>query len=298
MTTPVWFITGSSNGLGLLLSLRVLKAGHRVIATVRDTTRSADAVRQIEEAGGKIVTIDLTESKASITKKVQDAEKAYGRIDFLVNNAGYCWKDLLPPLFAICYVCIELFTEAEAEHQIQTNLFGPLYTIQAALPGMRSRGSGTIINISSIAGQDAQSSCGLYSASKFALEGLSESLSKEVKEFGINVLLVEPGAFRTNFLEASIKSNISGETAYQGTLLEATLQKFEKAAGKQPGDPNKAVDIIFEVATGEGAAGDLKGKVLRLPLGKDCFARLKTKLEFLQHDIEATREIGITTDLD
>lgn len=188
--------------------------------------------------------------------------------------------------------------EAEAEHQIQTNLFGPLYTIQAALPGMRSRGSGTIINISSIAGQDAQPSCGLYSASKFALEGLSESLSKEVKEFGINVLLVEPGAFRTNFLEASIKSNISGETAYQGTLLEATLQKFEKAAGKQPGDPNKAVDIIFEVATGEGAAGDLKGKVLRLPLGKDCFARLKTKLEFLQHDIEATREIGITTDFD
>ncbi|KAJ9418422.1 hypothetical protein QL093DRAFT_2385179 [Fusarium oxysporum] len=266
MTTPVWFITGSSNGLGLLLSLRVLKAGHRVIATVRDTTRSADAIRQLEEAGGKIVTIDLTESKASITKKVQDAEKAYGRIDFLVNNAGYSVLG-----------GIELFT---------------------CPPRNEKPGSGTIINISSIAGQDAQPSCGLYSASKFALEGLSESLSKEVKEFGINVLLVEPGAFRTNFLEASIKSNISGETAYQGTLLEATLQKFEKAAGKQPGDPNKAVDIIFEVATGEGAAGDLKGKVLRLPLGKDCFARLKTKLEFLQHDIEATREIGITTDLD
>ncbi|KAF4337677.1 oxidoreductase yusZ [Fusarium beomiforme] len=287
MSIPVWLITGSSNGFGLLLSLRALKAGHRVIATVRDTTRSADAVRQIEEAGGKIITVDLTESKASIAKKVQDAENIYGRIDLLVNNAGYSVLG-----------GIELFTEAEAEHQIQTNLFGPLYTIQAALPGMRGRGSGTIINVSSIAGQDAQPSCGLYSASKFALEGLSESLSKEVKEFGINVLLVEPGAFRTNFLDASIKSNISGEKAYQGTVLEATLQKFEKATGKQPGDPKKAVEIIFEVATGEGAAGHLKGKILRLPLGKDCFTRLKNKLEFVQRDVEATQEIGITTDLD
>jgi NADP-dependent 3-hydroxy acid dehydrogenase YdfG len=89
MTTPVWLITGSSSGLGLLLSLRVLKAGHRVIATVRDLNRSADAIRQIEEAGGKIIAIDLSESKANITKKIQDAEKIYRRIDYLVNNAGY-----------------------------------------------------------------------------------------------------------------------------------------------------------------------------------------------------------------
>jgi NAD(P)-dependent dehydrogenase (short-subunit alcohol dehydrogenase family) len=286
MTTPVWLITGCSNGLGLLLSLRVLKAGHKVIATVRDTNRSADAVRQIEEAGGKIITIDLSESKANITKKVQDAENIYGQIDYLVNNAGY---SLLG--------AIELFTEAEAEHQIQTNVFGPLYALQAVIPGMRSRGSGTIVNISSIAGQDAQPSCGLYSASKFALEGLSESLSKEVKEFGINVLLVEPGAFRTNFLEASVKSNITNEKAYHGTVLEATLTKFANAAGKQPGDPSKAVDIIFEVASGEGEAGYLKGKILRLPLGKDCFARLKTKLESVQRDIDATQDIGIITDL-
>ncbi|KAM0238942.1 hypothetical protein ACHAP5_008448 [Fusarium lateritium] len=286
MATPVWLITGSSNGLGLLLSLRVLKAGHKVIATVRDSNRSADAVRQIEEAGGKIITIDLSESKATITKKVHDAENIYGRIDYLVNNAGY---SLLG--------AIELFTEVEAEHQIQTNVFGPLYALQAVLPGMRSRGSGTIINISSIAGQDAQPSCGLYSASKFALEGLTESLSKEVKEFGIDVLLVEPGAFRTNFLEASVKSNITGEKAYKGTVLEATLTKFANAAGKQAGDPSKAVDIIFEVASGEGEAGHLKGKILRLPLGKDCFARLSTKLESVQRDIDATRDIGITTDL-
>ncbi|CAF3649815.1 unnamed protein product [Fusarium graminearum] len=235
MTTPVWLITGSSNGFGLLLSLRALKAGHKVISTVRDTTRSADAVSQIEKAGGKIITLDMTESKASITEKVLDAEKVYGRIDYLVNNAGYS-----------CLGAIELFTEAEAEHQIQTNLFGPLYALQAALPGMRNRGSGTIINFSSIAGQDALPSCGLYSASKFALEGLTESLSKEVKEFGIDVLIVEPGAFRTNFLDASVKSNISVEKAYQGTLLGETYTKFANSSGKQRGDPNKGVEIIYE----------------------------------------------------
>ncbi|KAF4995453.1 hypothetical protein FGRMN_5134 [Fusarium graminum] len=286
MTTPVWLITGSSNGLGLQLSLRVLKAGHRVIATVRDKVRSADAVRQIEEAGGKIVTIDLTESRESITKKVHDAENIYGRIDYLVNNAGYSVLG-----------AVELFSESETEHQIQTNVFGPLYALQAVIPGMRNRGSGTIVNLSSIAGQDAQPSCGIYSASKFALEGLTESLSKEVKEFGINVLLVEPGAFRTNFLEASVKSNITGEKAYQGTVLEATLAKFAGAAGKQAGDPSKAANIIFEVASGEGEAGHLKGKILRLPLGTDCFARLKAKLEFVQRDIDATRDVGTTTDI-
>lgn len=163
---------------------------------------------------------------------------------------------------------------------------------------MRSRGTGTIINFSSIAGQDALPSCGLYSASKFALEGLTESLSKEVKEFGINVFIVEPGAFRTNFLEASVKSNISVEKAYQGTLLEQTYTKFVNSAGKQRGDPNKAVDIIYEVATGEGKAGHLKGKILRLPLGEDCFTRLGTKLQSLHHDVDATREIGTTTDIE
>ena len=99
MTTPVWLITGSSNGFGLLLSLRALKAGHKVIATVRDATRSANAIGQIEGAGGNIITLDMTESKANITKKIQDAEKVYGRIDYLVNNAGYS-----------CLGAVELFT--------------------------------------------------------------------------------------------------------------------------------------------------------------------------------------------
>ncbi|KAF4470875.1 oxidoreductase yusz [Fusarium albosuccineum] len=287
MTVPVWFITGSSNGFGLLLSLKALEAGHRVIATVRDPKRSAEAVQSIEAAGGKIVEVDMTESKASITKKIQDAEKIYGRIDYLVNNAGYSVLGV-----------IELFTEAEAEHQIQTNFFGPLYATQAVLPGMRTRGSGTIINVSSVAGQDGNPSCGLYAASKFGLEGFTEALAKETKEFGIDVLLVEPGAFRTNFLGASVKSDSSTEQAYKGSAVDEALKKFNAATGKQAGDPKKAVNIIFEVATGEGTAGHLKGNILRLPLGQDAFTRIQNKINLVQQDLDASREVGVATDLD
>jgi NAD(P)-dependent dehydrogenase (short-subunit alcohol dehydrogenase family) len=286
MAAPVWFITGTSNGFGLLLSLKVLAAGHQVIATIRDFKRSAAAVKSIEQAGGNVIQMDMTEPRQTIIQKIQDAEKKFGPIEYLVNNAGY---SLLGP--------IESFTESEAEQQIKTNVFGPLYAIQAVQPGMRARRSGTIVNFSSVAGQDANPSCGLYSASKFGLEGLSEVLSKEMKEFGVSVLIVEPGAFRTNFLGAKVVSNTVAKE-YEGTAVGTMVEKFGAADGKQPGDPQKAVDIVFEVATGQGAAGHLKGKILRLPLGKDAFARIQTKLNAVQQDLDNSQEIGTTTDLD
>ncbi|KAM5354324.1 hypothetical protein ACJ41O_000973 [Fusarium nematophilum] len=304
MPSPVWFITGSSNGFGLLLSLRALEAGHRVISTVRDATKSASAVRSIEQAGGKVIQLDMTEPKASITQKIQDAEKIFGRIDYLVNNAGYSVLGVIE-LFTYVPVSSEnkldsngMTREAQAEHQIQTNLFGPLYATQAVLPSMRARRSGTIINVSSVAGQDGNPSCGLYAASKFGLEGFTEALAKETKEFGIDVLLVEPGAFRTNFLSASVRSDEVAEDGYRGTAVDEALKKFNAASGKQPGDPRKAVNIIFEVATGEGAGGSLKGKILRLPLGKDAFARIQNKIDWVQQDLDISRQVGVATDLD
>ncbi|CAM1509533.1 Fc.00g032720.m01.CDS01 [Cosmosporella sp. VM-42] len=287
MSAPVWFITGSSNGFGLLLSLRALAAGHNVISTIRDRARSASAVESIEKAGGKVVELEMTESKESITKKIQDAENIYGKIDYLINNAGY---SALGP--------VELFTEEETTHQFKTNVFGPLYAMQAALPGMRARRSGTIVNFSSVAGQDAQPTCGLYAASKFGLEALSEVLQKEVKDFGISVLIVEPGAFRTNFLNARTVSESATVGPYQGTVVEEVIDKFDAASGKQPGDPQKAVDIIFEVVAGEGRAGHLRGKSLRLPLGRDAFARIQKKVDSVQKDLDTTTEIGTSTDFD
>ncbi|SPO05270.1 related to dehydrogenases with different specificities (related to short-chain alcohol dehydrogenases) [Cephalotrichum gorgonifer] len=288
MASPVWFITGSSNGLGLLLSLRALRAGHRVIATVRDAERSAEAVQSIKDAGGRVVEMDSMESRQSIINKVQEAEKIHGRIDFLVNNAGY--SQLGP---------VEFFTEEETERQFRTNVFGPLFVMQAALPGMRSRKAGTIINVSSVAGHDATPSCGLYAASKFGLEGLSESLSKEVASFGISVLLVEPGAFRTNFLHAiGTAEPPVVQSGYEGTPVDAFMTRFHGANGKQAGDPHKAVEAVFEVATGEGKAGKLKGKVLRLVLGDDAFTRIEGKIRSVQGDMETTREVGLFTAFD
>jgi short-subunit dehydrogenase len=244
-------------------------------------------VESIEKAGGKIIELEMTESKESITKKIQNAEKIYGKIDYLINNAGY---SVLGP--------VELFTEEEATHQFKTNVFGPLYAIQAALPGMRERRSGTIVNFSSVAGQDGQPSAGLYAASKFSLEALSEVLWKEVKEFGISVLIVEPGAFRTNFLNARTVTESAAVGPYQGTIVEEVLNKFDAMSGKQAGDPQKAIDIIFEVVAGEGKAGHLKGKSLRLPLGRDAFARIQAKVESVQRDLDVTNAIGTTTDFD
>ncbi|KAF3074251.1 putative oxidoreductase YusZ [Trichoderma lentiforme] len=267
MSPPVWFITGTSHGFGLLLSLQALHAGHKVIGTVRNKQHSADAVQLIEQAesaGGREI---------------------HGRIDFLINNAGY---STLGP--------VEFFTEDDATHQFRTNVFGPLFTIQAVLPGMRARRHGTIVNISSVAGQDALASCGLYAGSKFGLEGLSEALAKEVGSFGISVLIVEPGAFRTNFWHASVLRNVPADVGYEGTPVDTVLKKFRDSAGKQAGDPEKAVDIIFQVVTGQEAAGHLKGQVLRLPLGKDAVSRIAKKLQLVKTDVELCHKLAMSTD--
>ncbi|OGM46233.1 short chain oxidoreductase/dehydrogenase [Aspergillus bombycis] len=286
MAPLVWFITGASSGFGLSLSLYALAAGHHVVGTVRNASKSAAAVQAFQDKGGKIVELDVTKADA-IPGAVKQAEGFYGRIDVLVNNAGY---SLLG--------AVEDLNDRESALQMETNFFGPLRVIRAVLPGMRSNRSGTIVNISSIAGQDALPSCGLYSASKFALEGLSESLSRELAPFNISVLVVEPGAFRTNFLSA-VQRNESGlSEPYKGGPVDTTLGIFESAQGKQKGDPEKAVARIFEVVTGEGAAGGLKGKVLRLPLGPDCVQRMQAKLDKASADLNAAREFALNTNYD
>lgn len=186
-------------------------------------------------------------------------------------------------------------SEKEVERQFQTNVFGPLYAIQAILPSFRQRRSGTIVNLSSVAGHDARESVGLYSASKFALEGLTEALAKEVKEFGISVVLVEPGAFRTNFLNASHVNDPLADGPYKGTSAAKMVSMFDQVSGKQAGDPDKAADVIFEVVSGEGKAGHLKGKSLRLALGKDAYVRIEAKMESVKGDLDVNREVGLST---
>ena len=198
---------------------------------------------------------------------------------------------------------------------METNYFGPLKTIQAVLPGMRSRRNGMIINISSIAGLTALPSAGLYASSKFALEGktaatpvlahislrlviaLSEALSAEVAEFNVRVLIVEPGAFRTNFLVPGNTNMVPLNEAYIGTATDKTLKVYSEMNGKQGGDVEKGCQRIYEVAMGEGMA---KGKkeYLRLPLGVDSLKRARVKLETMTETMNDLEEIAKSTAFD
>lgn len=192
------------------------------------------------------------------------------------------------------------FTDPIREEEIltlfQTNVFGPFYTSQAVLPNMRARRAGTIVNVSSVAGQDAIPTCGLYASSKFALEGFTEALWKEAKEFDVNVLIVEPGAFRTNFLAAMAVTD-NGLLGYENSVVQQTLEKFQAAEGKQPGDPEKAVDRMIEVVTGRGEAGFMRGRALRLVLGADAYGRIVSKNKKLQEDMELGKEVAFGTDI-
>jgi NAD(P)-dependent dehydrogenase (short-subunit alcohol dehydrogenase family) len=189
-------------------------------------------------------------------------------------------------------------SDYEVETQIQTNLYGPLYTIQGVLPGMRARRSGTIVNVSSVAGQDGKPACGMYAASKFALEGLSETLALEVKEFGISVLIVEPGAFRTNFLVSMNLNDKGVPEPYAGGVADKALEMFKAYNGRQPGDAAKGVERMFEVVAGEGMAGKLTGKVRRMVIGEDAYTRIMNKNDDVRRDMETGKEVAFSTKVD
>ncbi|KAK0391745.1 hypothetical protein NLU13_1244 [Sarocladium strictum] len=283
MSASTWLITGASNGLGLALVLHVLARGHKVIGSVRSKSKSASAVEQIEKAGGSVIEMDMTEPKDSITKKVQ----GLGRIDYLVNNAGY---SILAP-------CEEI-TDKDAHLQLNTNFFGPLYVMQAALPGMRDAKAGTIINVSSVAARDPLAACSLYAASKAALEAASESLAKEVAPHNIRVLIVEPGNFRTNFVSAlsDMSPEVDSVPKHYDDPVGIILRKFLTIHGKQIGNPEEGVSRIFEAATGQGLAGPLNGKALRLILGSDALRRIKAWNENWAKEVSLQEDVAASTD--
>ncbi|KAF8866724.1 NAD(P)-binding protein [Acephala macrosclerotiorum] len=229
----VWLITGTSTGLGAALATHALKAGHTVISTARNPSK-ATSYQSISELGGHWVSLDVNAQNAG--ELMLEAVMKYGE------------------------GAIEDIDDQEAHAQLETNFFGPLRLIRSALPLLRSQKFGTIVNITSVAGIDGLTTSGLYAASKSALEGLSESLQREVSPFGIRVLLVEPGAFRTRFLAggSTMRPKREMSEAYKETSVKATLGKFGEMDGKQRGDANKAVSVMFDVVMGEGVAKNLE----------------------------------------
>ena len=233
MASKVWFITGTSKGFGRVWAEAALARGDRVAATARQVETLAPL---LERYGKQVATIalDVTD-KGAVAAAIAETHGRFGRLDVVVNNAGY-------GLFGT----IEEVSEAEARAQLETNLFGALWVTQAALPIMRAQRSGHIIQVSSIGGVNAFPTVGLYHASKWALEGFSQSLASEVAAFGIKVTIVEPGGYATDWGGASAK-RAAQLSAYDGA--RAKIAAFR--SGYTPGDPQATGPAILKLVDAE-----------------------------------------------
>src|SRR3954454_1195609 len=230
-----WFITGASRGFGSEWTIAALERGDTVAATARDTATLDDLVAQF---GDKLLPLKLdVTDKDAVTAAVKDAHDRFGRLDVVVNNAGYGQFGL-----------IEEISEAEARAQFETNVFGALWVTQAALPYLREQGSGHILQVSSIGGISAFPNIGIYNASKWALEGFSQALAQEVADFGIKVTIIEPGAFSTDWGGASAKL-AAPNPAYDTFREKAAEQR--KARVAEPGDPTASREAILAVVDAE-----------------------------------------------
>jgi NAD(P)-dependent dehydrogenase (short-subunit alcohol dehydrogenase family) len=272
---PVWFITGCSTGFGRELAQLVLRRGWRAVVTARDASRVQDLVTGHEDRA-LALSLDVTKPD-QIAAAVQEAESRFGAIDVLVNNAGYGYQS-----------SIEEGDDAEIRAQFEANVFGLAAMTRAVLPGMRARRRGHIVNISSQAGFIGFEGSGYYAATKHAVEGLSDSLSREVAPLGIKVTCVEPGPFRTDWAGRSLQQRRPTIADYQGTV-GARLASTANISGKQPGDPVRAVEAIIK-------AVDADNPPKHLVLGSIALDGIRNKLNETLAEIDAWAETSRSAD--
>nr|WP_156096112.1 oxidoreductase [Amycolatopsis jejuensis] len=275
MPAPVWFITGCSTGLGRALATAVLERGLRAVVTARDPERVAGLVAAYP-GRAVAVALDVTDPR-QITTAVVEAERAFGRIDVLVNNAGYGYL-----------AAAEEGEDAEIRALFEANVFGLMALTRAVLPGMRARRSGHVVSVSSLGGLAAFGATGYYHATKFAVEGFTESLSAEVGPLGIGVTIVEPAAFRTNWSgpsmrESAIRIDDYADTA--GARRTSTLATY----GKQPGDPARAATAVIDAVTSAEPP-------LRLLLGRAAYDIATARLDTLRKGFDDWRDVTLSAD--
>jgi NAD(P)-dependent dehydrogenase (short-subunit alcohol dehydrogenase family) len=268
-----WLITGCSTGLGRALASAALERGENVVLTARDVSTLDDLARA-HPGTALALALDVTDH-AQGQAVVQAAQDRFGTIDVLVNNAGHGYR-----------AAVEEAVEEQVNELFATNFFGPLALIQAVLPSMRERRSGTIVNISSIGARSCPLGAGLYAATKAALEALSASLLKEVEPLGIGVLVVEPGAFRTGYK----RSQVQPPTAigdYAGTV---GVRRSEDAGedGNQPGDPARAAESIIDAIQGPSTPRTLV-------LGADALGWFRDAMKQLNADVDLWEQVSLST---
>ncbi|MEP9365768.1 oxidoreductase [Xanthobacter sp. VNH20] len=270
-----WLITGCSAGFGRVLAEAVLARGDRVMLTARDPATLADLAARYPETA-RAAKLDVTHP-GDAAAAVAATQAAFGRLDVLVNNAGY---GILG--------AVEEAAPEEYRALFDVNVFGLIETTRAALPLMRQGTGGRIVQFSSNLGLLSRAGYGYYSATKFAVEGLSEALAAEVEPLGISVILVEPGTFRTDFLGRSIAFAADRIDAYEETV-GAVRTAVPTRAGVQPGDPRRGVAVILQ-------AVDAEKPPLRLALGPDAHRNIRTKLARVAADLDAWEGVAADTD--
>lgn len=272
---PTWFITGCSTGFGRELVKLILSRGWNAVITARNTDQVSDLAQGYENTS-LVLPLDVT-NKEQVLSAVAKAEETFGKIDVLVNNAGYGY-----------FSSIEEGEEDKIRAQFETNFFGLVNVTQAVLPLMRRQRSGHIINFSSIGGLVGFTSTGYYHATKFAVEGLSESLSQEVAPLGIKVLLVEPGPFRTDWLSRSRIQTDVKIADYEATA-GARMKSSDERIGKQPGDPVRGCEAII-------TAVESNQPHLRLLLGEAAYNLAVEKVAALEDNFFAWKELTLGAD--
>ncbi|MCZ2827251.1 SDR family oxidoreductase [Modestobacter sp. VKM Ac-2986] len=231
-----WFITGASRGFGKEWSIAALERGDNVAATARDTATLGDLVAQY---GDRVLPIQLdVNDRAADFAAVQQAHDHFGGLDVVVNNAGFGQFGM-----------VEEISETEAREQFETNVFGALWVTQAALPFLRANGGGHVLQVSSIGGISAFPNIGIYNASKWALEGFTQSLAAEVADFGIKVTLIEPGGYSTDWGGASAK-HAAENPAYDEFRVKAAEQRKARLGGT-PGNPVATREAVLEIVDAE-----------------------------------------------
>ncbi|MBS7566781.1 SDR family NAD(P)-dependent oxidoreductase [Mucilaginibacter sp. Bleaf8] len=276
MDKKVWYVTGASKGLGLALVKQLLAAGYRVAATSRSADAMQSAVGDTNSNQFLPLEVDLGDA-ASVNGSIEQTVSKFGRVDVVVNNAGFGIGGSLEEL-----------SEKEIVDSFGVNVYGTIKVIKAALPVMRKQRSGHIINISSIAGFAAATGWSVYAATKFAVIGLSEVLADDVREFGINVTVVAPGAFRTEFL--SEQSLVLAENKMEEyEAVRASHTRYLTMNGKQAGDPQKAAEVFIRLA-------EMPEPPVRFFMGTDAYNRALQKTDQLKANLEQWKELSSITD--
>ena len=273
--TPVWLITGCSTGLGRALAERVLAHGHRCVATARTVSQVEDLVAAHPDTGLALA-LDVTDAAAR-DRAVSAAEARFGRIDVLVNNAGTGYN-----------AGIEEGEEPVVRAMFETNVFALAAMMRRVLPGMRERRRGHIVNISSVAGMIGNPGSGYYCATKFAVEGMSQSLASEAAHLGIRVTIVEPGPFRTDFQGRSMTIPKRALPDYAETV-GARREQLRASSGRQPGDPDRAASAII-------AAVESSDPPLHLLLGRNGLERVRATLAKRLELFDRWEAVTLSTD--